>query len=262
VRLEGFAAPPGSCPVFPRSVVVSAVPSSTAVPESGGRVPRHVWALLVLVVFVLGFAVGGSLRTVMTPASLTGHESVGGSALSVPVADVGVAVASTPRRTAAPTAVTQSAADRAAAVPFVRSAVRRGVPLPADSGSGRRIVYQQSTMHLWVVAADGTVIRDYPVTGRPGWPLVGTYHVFSKAVAAASPKYHVTFDWMVRFAHGHDLSIGFHSIPRFMGSGKPIQSESSLGAPIGHGGCVRQRPVDAKWLFGWADIGTTVVVLH
>jgi hypothetical protein len=136
------------------------------------------------------------------------------------------------------------------------------MPLPAGSGYGRRIVYQQSTMHLWVIDADGVILRDYPVTGRPGWPLVGTYHVFSKAVSAASPKYHVTFDWMVRFAHGHALSIGFHSIPRYMGSGKPIQSESSLGAPIGHGGCVRQRPVDAQWLYGWAQIGTTVVVLR
>ena len=117
-------------------------------------------------------------------------------------------------------------------------------------------------MHLWVIDADGTIIRDYPVTGRPGWPLVGTYHVFSKAVATASPKYGVTFDWMVRFAHGRELSIGFHSIPRSMKTGRPIQSESSLGAPIGHGGCVRQRAVDAKWLYRWASIGTTVVVLR
>lgn len=242
---------------------MSVVPSSSGT----GRVPRHVWALLAVVVFVLGFAIGGSLRTALTPVRGSSAGSMAGSGAAssgrtFAVADVGVPSSLSPGRTAAPTAVTQSPLARAAAAPFVVSAVRRGVPLPADSGVGRRIVYQQSTMHLWVVDADGRVTRDYPVTGRPGWPLVGTYHVFSKTVAAASPKYHVTFDWMVRFAHGHELSIGFHSIPRFMGSGKPIQSESSLGAPIGHGGCVRQRPVDAKWLFGWADIGTTVVVLH
>jgi hypothetical protein len=237
----------------------------SVIPSAGpaGRVPRHVWALLAVVVFVLGFAIGGSLRTALAPVpGPQAGSPATSSARTVPVADVGVPTSRSPVLTAAPTAVTQSPLARAAAAPFIASVVRRGVPLPADSGTGRRIVYQQSTMHLWVVEADGTVTRDYPVTGRPGWPLVGTYHVFSKTVAAASPKYHVTFDWMVRFAHGHDLSIGFHSIPRFMGSGKPIQSESSLGAPIGHGGCVRQRPVDAKWLFVWAHIGTTVVVLH
>ena len=117
-------------------------------------------------------------------------------------------------------------------------------------------------MHLWVVEADGTVSRDYPVTGRPGWPRAGSYHVFSKSAAAVSPRYGVTFDWMVSFAHGHTLPIGFHSIPRWIGSGKPIQSQSSLGAPIGLGGCVRQRPVDAHGLFSWAQVGTTVVVLR
>ena len=117
-------------------------------------------------------------------------------------------------------------------------------------------------MHLWVVDDDGTVLRDYPVTGRPGWPRPGRYAVFSKVPVAASPKYHVTFDWMVRFAHGNDLNIGFHEIPRLMGSGKKIQADADLGAPIGLGGCVRQREVDAKWLYGWATIGTKVVVLR
>ena len=117
-------------------------------------------------------------------------------------------------------------------------------------------------MHLWVVDSSGQVVRDYPVTGRPGWPHPGVYAVFSKALSTASPKYHVTFDYMVRFAHGNELNIGFHDIPRLMGSGERIQSESQLGAPIGHGGCVRQRTVDAKWLYGWATVGTPVVVLR
>jgi lipoprotein-anchoring transpeptidase ErfK/SrfK len=217
----------------------------------GGRVPRHVWALLILVVLVLGFAVGGSARTALEP---TGAAS---PRFALPAAAAPLATLGTAQVAQVASAAPSARPDRVAP-----SASRRGKPVPAGSGTGRRIIYQQSTMHLWVLDADGTAVRDYPVTGRPGWPLVGTYHVFSKAVSTASPKYGVTFDWMVRFAHGHELSIGFHSIPRWIGSGLPIQSESSLGAPIGHGGCVRQRAVDAKWLYGWASIGTTVVVLH
>lgn len=67
---------------------------------------------------------------------------------------------------------------------------------------------------------------------------------------------------MVSLAHGHTPPIGFPSIPRWMGSGLPIQSESSVGTPIGHGGCLSQRAVDAKWLQGWAWLDTTVVVLR
>jgi hypothetical protein len=47
-----------------------------------------------------------------------------------------------------------------------------------------------------------------------------------------------------------------------MGSGRKIQADADLGAPIGLGGCVRQREVDAKWLYAWATIGTKVVVLR
>jgi len=221
-----------------------------------GRVPRHVWVLLLVAVLVLGFALGGAVRTAVTsrpgraPAAPAGVDLLGSSA-GVHALALGADL------------VTAPTASGGRQVPVVApSAVRRGVPLPAGSGTGRRIVYQESTMHLWVVEADGVVTRDYPVTGRPGWPTPGTYHVFTKSVAALSPAYHVSFDWMVAFAHGHRLPIGFHSIPRWMGSGLPIQPQSTLGAPIGEGGCVRQRPVDAKWLFTWAALGTTVVVLH
>ena len=233
----------------------------SVVPAAGpvGRVPRHVWALLIVAVMVLGFALGGTLR----PALAFGraHPARAGTGSGAPMSLTGSEQKRAPTAAVAGFAV-PPALTRPASSSFIRSAVRRGTPLPAGSGTGRRIVYQQSAMHLWVVAADGTVLRDYPVTGRPDWPAVGTYHVFTKEVTAASPKYHVTFDWMVSFAHGHSLPIGFHAIPRWMGSGNAIQSEASLGAPIGHGGCVRQRPSDAKWLYAWAAIGTTVVVLH
>ncbi len=230
-------------------------------PEPGppqSPVPRHVWVLVTVFVFVLGFAVGGTLRTALQPSQVAAGAaaSAGSQLVAVPLATVGsVPIADVGRATHVAAAARRS-------VPLLPTADRRGKALPAHSGTGRRIVYQESTMHLWVVDADGTVVRDYPVTGRPGWPLAGTYHVFSKELSAVSPKYHVTFDWMVKFAHGHTLPIGFHSIPRWMGSGKPIQSASSLGAPIGIGGCVRQTVAEAKWLYAWTPLGTTVVVLR
>ena len=219
------------------------------VPDRGAvaGVPRHVLALVLLVLVVLGFAVGGSLRTALAspPAPAGASGRVTHALPHVP--------------TASPRIVLPPVTDPVAGQ--VTAPVRRVRRAPAGSGQGRRIVYRESTMHLWVVGADGAVLRDYPVTGRPGWPRPGTYHVFAKDTATASPTYGVTFRWMVRFAHGHALDIGFHDIPRWIGSGRPIQSERDLGAPIGHGGCVRQTTAQARWLFGWASIGTTVVVL-
>ena len=64
---------------------------------------------------------------------------------------------------------------------------------------------------------------------------------------------------MVRFAHGGEGgNIGFHEIP--FQYGRPVQSISQLGQPLS-GGCVRQSTPDAIWMWGWAQLGTKVVVL-
>jgi hypothetical protein len=133
-------------------------------------------------------------------------------------------------------------------------------PLPARSGAGRRIVYSERAAHLWVVGDDGTVLRDYPVTGRVGRPKPGTYHVYSKSTIAINPGQKLRFEYMVRFAVGvTGARIGFHTIPRYY-DGVPIQKESQLGRAIGAGGCVRQSRADAVWLYGWSRVGDTVVV--
>jgi hypothetical protein len=122
-------------------------------------------------------------------------------------------------------------------------------PLPARSGTGRRIVYSERAAHLWVVGDDGTVLRDYPVTGRVGRPKPGVYHVYSKSTVAINPGEKLRFEYMVRFAVGlTGARIGFHTIPRYY-DGHPIQKESQLGRAIGAGGCVRQSRADALWLY-------------
>jgi len=149
-----------------------------------------------------------------------------------------------------------------AAAPKVVAAYRPTRPLPARSGSGRRIVYAERAAHLWIVAADGHVLRDYKVTGRVDRPRPGTYHVYSKSPTAVNPGERLTFDLMVRFAFGvTGARIGFHTIPRYY-DGRPIQAEKDLGRAIGMGGCVRQSRVDARWLYAWSRVGDTVVVLH
>lgn len=122
------------------------------------------------------------------------------------------------------------------------------------------MVYSQRTMHLWVVAKNGKVVRDWKVSGRRDWPNPGSYRVFSKSATSSSPISHVTFRWMIRFTQGHSLSIGFHSIPRDS-QGRPIQTLEQLGHPVVGGGCVRSRDADARWLYDWAGVGTSVVVL-
>ena len=65
--------------------------------------------------------------------------------------------------------------------------------------------------------------------------------------------------WMVRFTRGPSGdNIGFHEIPRR--NGVPLQSDSQLGQALS-AGCVRQSTADAQFMWGWAYIGTRVVVI-
>ena len=189
------------------------------------------------------------------PARPTGSSPSAGPASTGPVSAARVSVIA--RGDAEP-----AAPHPRAVLPAVNPAWRVARALPGGSGTGRRIVYAERTAHLWVVAADGTVLRDYKVTGRIDRPRAGTYRVWSKSEHTSNPKERLTFDLMVRFARGYTgVPIGFHTIPRTY-AGVPIQSESQLGTAVGQGGCVRQSRVDAEWLYSWVHVGDTVVVLR
>jgi hypothetical protein len=118
-------------------------------------------------------------------------------------------------------------------------------------------VYSNSQQRVWIVGEYG-VEDSWPVSGRQGVPNPGTYGVFSKSRWTRSGNGSVSMEFMVRFAHGSTLAIGFHSIP-VDSAGRPIQSESELGS-YRSAGCVRQRRSDAEKLYNWAPVGTTVVV--
>jgi lipoprotein-anchoring transpeptidase ErfK/SrfK len=135
--------------------------------------------------------------------------------------------------------------------------------LPANSGSGRRVVYSKPRQRVWTVEDDGTVSKTHLVSGRLTWnqPTPGTYSVFSKSMYTCNIKNPaICWRYMVRFAKGGDEgdNIGFHEIPKK--NGVPVQSVSQLGTPLS-GGCVRQATSDAIYIWNWTPVGTKVVVL-
>ena len=133
-------------------------------------------------------------------------------------------------------------------------------PVPADSGSGRRVVYSKIEMRVWAIEADGTVAHTHRVSGKTSAPLPGTYAVFSKSThTCANHNPAICMRFMVRFAHSfRGDNIGFHEIPER--GGVPLQTVDQLGQALS-GGCVRQSTDDAIWMWNWADIGTSVTVI-
>ena len=156
----------------------------------------------------------------------------------------------------APTATTTTTAPTTTTQPPPPPAASQFPPLPADSGAGRRVVYSKSEQRVWLVEEDGTVSGSWLVSGRRNLPAPGDYRVYSRSMWSKSGSSRLQY--MVRFAHGRRLRIGFHAIP-INRRGRPIQSESQLGTPRSNG-CVRQRNADAETLWNWAPIGTAVRV--
>ena len=131
--------------------------------------------------------------------------------------------------------------------------------VPADSGSGRRVVFDMSDQHVWLVRADGSAARSYPVSGSVYDNLdPGTYEVYSRSEQAYAFDGSGSMRYMVRFTQGDNAAIGFHDIP-VDDAGDKVQTQAELGTPQSHG-CIRQWPVDARALWRFAPLGTTVVV--
>ncbi len=132
--------------------------------------------------------------------------------------------------------------------------------LPEDSGSGLRIVFDQSDQRVWLVKADNTVERTYLVSGSRFNNLQpGSYRVQSKSRTATAFDSSGTMEYFVRFATGRTAPIGFHSVPRY-NNGELEQTKEQLGTRLS-AGCVRQWMPDAIALWDFAPIGTRVVVM-
>lgn len=143
--------------------------------------------------------------------------------------------------------------------PHFVATIRSDLPAPPDdSGVGRRVVYSNSQQRVWMIDGEGSVVDSYLVSGRRGVPRPGTYQVFSKSEVAWADHDGITMRYMVRFARGEELAIGFHSIPVYPG-GRPLQTEQDLGN-FRSAGCVRQSLFDAYRMWTFAPVGTTVVV--
>ena len=133
-----------------------------------------------------------------------------------------------------------------------------GTELPADTGWGKRIIFDMSDQRVWLVDAGDEVRRTYLVSGSLTDNLKpGTYAVYSRSRWAVGVDDSGVMQYFVRFTRGDNAAIGFHSIPTK--NGHLLQTRAQLGSPQSHG-CIRQALPDAIKLWNFAPVGTKVVV--
>lgn len=134
-------------------------------------------------------------------------------------------------------------------------------PVPANSGSGRRIVYERAGQRVWAVDKDDNIIRSWLVSGSQySNEVPGTHKVYSKSEVSTAWNGKALLPLMVRWYQTDIGHLGFHAIPLLRTDNSPYQTEAELGTRLS-GGCQRQANRDARFMWDFADIGTKVVVL-
>lgn len=136
-------------------------------------------------------------------------------------------------------------------------------PLPdgADQRSGKRIVYERAGQRVWAIDDNEQVVRSYLVSGsRFANELPDVYEVYSKSEVATGWNFEADLPLMVRYQRTDRGNIGFHQIPIHKADGTTYQTDDELGDRLS-GGCQRQHPLDAQFMWYFADVGTAVIVI-
>jgi lipoprotein-anchoring transpeptidase ErfK/SrfK len=90
--------------------------------------------------------------------------------------------------------------------------------------------------------------------------MPGQHEVYSKSEMTTGWNGEADLPLMVRWLDTVRGAIGFHQIPTHKSDGSAYQTEAELGQRLS-GGCQRQANRDAAFVWAFADIGTTVVVV-
>ena len=134
-------------------------------------------------------------------------------------------------------------------------------PLPPDSGSGRRLVYERAGQRIWAVGEDNVVIRSWLVSGsKYNNETPGSHAVYSRSDVSTAWNGKAFLYKMVRWLKTDIGAIGFHALPIHRSDNTPYQTDAELGTRLS-GGCQRQANLDADFTWDFAQIGTPVIVI-
>ncbi|WP_030542602.1 L,D-transpeptidase [Streptomyces albus] len=124
-------------------------------------------------------------------------------------------------------------------------------PVPADSGTGLRVVYSLSAKRVWLVGEDEQPTRTYEVWPSAVSPEPGEYAVVSRAESVAGSD-GVPIEHSVVFTTAEGVVIGF--------SAAVDGSKPDPGAERKTGG-IRAPRKDGAAMWKFAPVGTKVVVV-
>ncbi|MFI6487611.1 hypothetical protein [Streptomyces sp. NPDC050564] len=124
--------------------------------------------------------------------------------------------------------------------------------LPAQSGTGERVVYSTDDDRVWLVGADNKVQHTFKVTPGTIDPTVGSYAVTSRNRAVTGSD-GAQIEHVVRFALVDGVAVGFSAAVN--GSTAAPDSSKKLGG-------IRESRANGNAMWQFATIGVKVVVIQ
>lgn len=129
-----------------------------------------------------------------------------------------------------------------------------------------------SQQHLWACNGNSELYNSAVVTGMELYPAdltpTGTYHIYAKYTNTTLAGHDSTGSWSdpvsywMPFLDNQYGQYGFHDATWRAPSdfGNININNPYTAAEHGSHGCVEMPLATAKWLYGWAPIGTTVTI--
>ncbi|MEO7398524.1 MAG: peptidoglycan-binding domain-containing protein, partial [Ilumatobacteraceae bacterium] len=109
-------------------------------------------------------------------------------------------------------------------------------PLPPNSGSGKRVVYDRAAQRVWAVNKDNQVVRSYLVAGsKYSNEMPGTHQVYSRSDVSTAWNGKAWLPKMIRWLKTDIGAIGFHAIPLHVEDDSPYMTEAELGQRLSGG---------------------------
>ena len=145
---------------------------------------------------------------------------------------------------------------------FATTAQRCDVrPVPARSGTRRRIVISQRQNWVWIIAAGNRVVAQGGIVDNPGELHRGSYHTGSYCGRDARVKKNRSGSlWLDDFVRFAPCGFGFHRIPRAMSNGRQIHADHLLGTNLAEShGCIRLSAAMARKIWTFTATGRTAV---
>ncbi|MFE0644953.1 hypothetical protein ACFW2Y_25575 [Streptomyces sp. NPDC058877] len=129
--------------------------------------------------------------------------------------------------------------------------VKDPLAVPADSGSGERVVYALADRRVWLVDGKGKATRTFTVWPSTVDPVPGAYRVTSRSGSVRGSD-GVQIEHVVRFTTVEDVTVGFSAA---------VDGSTPSPDPARKTGGIRMKRADGDAMWMFAVIGAKVVVV-